>query len=153
MFIESLVKKTGADRVEGAWFEKWWNEDLSTLTVPGIVSVDARTNKATDLHKGTALGDQTTINDLVFQALGSSENRGDFVLCDSKINTFKMRMWKSQNYMLPQKFTNLIEDFKTGARHSNEVLSVFRTVCLPYSLNVAHITILIYIPVSDIRCV
>ena len=129
MFIESLVNKVGADKVDGAWFERWWNEDLSTLTVPGVVSVDARSNKATDLHHGTALSDQPTINDLVFQALGSSENRGDFVLCDSKINTFKMRMWKSQNYMAPQKFTNLIQDFQTGARHSNEVLSVFRTVC------------------------
>ncbi|KAF2447208.1 hypothetical protein P171DRAFT_519497 [Karstenula rhodostoma CBS 690.94] len=128
MFIETLIEKTGADKVEGAWFEKWWNEDLSTLTVPGIVSVDARPKKATDLHKGTPLGDQTTINDLVFQALGSSENRGDFVLCDSKINTFKMRMWKTYNYMNPEKFENLLKDFEIGTRHSNEVLSVFRTI-------------------------
>lgn len=114
MFIKTLVKKTGTNKVDGAWFERWWNEDLSTLTVPNIVSVDARPNKATDLHTGAALDDQVTINDLVFQALGSSENRGDFVLCDSKINTFKMRMWKSQNYMDPQKFRVLLQDSKLG---------------------------------------
>ncbi|KAJ4354550.1 uncharacterized protein N0V89_006287 [Didymosphaeria variabile] len=124
MFIESLVKKTDAGKVEGSWFEKWWNEDLSTNAVP----VGTRTNKATDLTTGNDLGIQTSINDLVFQALGSMENRADFVLCDSEINTFKMRTWMKHNYMELRKFENLLEDFIEGAMHSNEVLSIFRTI-------------------------
>jgi hypothetical protein len=129
MFIESLVKKTGADKVEGSWFEKWWNKDLSANTVP----VGIRTNKATDLTTGNDLGVQASINDLVFQALGSMENRADFVLCDSQINTFKMRTWMKHNYMDLNKFENLLKDFKEGSMHSNDVLSVFRTVCQPHA--------------------
>lgn len=124
MFIESLVKKTGTDKVEGDWFEEWWNKDLSANTVP----VNSRTKKATNLITKNALGDQNSINDLVFQALGSMDNRPDFVLCRSDINTAKMRTWMKHNYMDLGKFNQLLKDFERGAALSTEVLSVFRTV-------------------------
>ena len=119
MFIEYLVKDS---IVEGSWFEEWWTKELDDK------KVEERTSKALIFESKAELGPQPTINDLVFQALGSNDNRGDFVLCNKEINTYKMRTWSKHNYMDPKKFDELLIDFQKGAVDSREVLSIFRVV-------------------------
>lgn len=148
MFIQHLVSKSGAGQVKGSWFEEWWNKKLDDD------KVKKRKSKALEYKSGKELEPQKSINDLVFQALGSTKNRADFVLCDSEINTYKMRTWMQHNYMDLKKFDKMLEEFKRGGEPSAAVISVFRTVranmssdCAcspPYTLTIAFTT--------DIRC-
>lgn len=119
MFIEKLIKD---GKVDGTWFEDWWNKELDDRKVA------ARSSKALEQKTNKELDPQKTINDLVFQALGSTENRADFVLCDSEINTYKMRTWKKHRYMNPQKFAEILDQFKRGGESSSAILSIFRVV-------------------------
>jgi hypothetical protein len=119
MFIQEQVKTSST---EGDWFEEWWNKELDETKVKD------RTSKALEYQSGNELPPQKTINDLVFQALGSMDNRADFVLCNSEINTYKMRLWLEYNFMAPDKFTRMLIEFKRGGEHSNKVLGVFHKV-------------------------
>ncbi|KAK7185077.1 uncharacterized protein CC84DRAFT_1164763 [Paraphaeosphaeria sporulosa] len=40
-----------------------------------------------------------SLNSLVFEALGSTENPTNFVLCSKEINTFKEHLWANKNLM------------------------------------------------------
>jgi hypothetical protein len=119
MFIQEQVKTSST---EGDWFEEWWNKELDETKVKD------RMSKALEYQSGDELPPQKTINDLIFQALGSMDNRADFVLCNSEINTYKMRMWLEYNFMAPEKFTRMIEEFKKGGENSNKVVGVFHKV-------------------------
>ncbi|XPS98960.1 hypothetical protein M3J09_008147 [Ascochyta lentis] len=72
------------------------------------------------------MGDQTTINDLVFEALGSNNNRDDFVLCEEEINGYKARIWNQKNAMAPAKYKKAVTDGVSGATGSNVYLSGLR---------------------------
>lgn len=121
--VKSFIQdQVNSDPDEGAWFEEWWNKELDEQKVKD------RTSKGITYGSGEELPPQKTINDLVFQALGSTDNREDFVLCNNEINTYKMRMWSKHKFMDPKKFTRMLTEFKRGGEQSKNVLGVFRAV-------------------------
>ncbi|KAJ4984185.1 hypothetical protein SVAN01_10293 [Stagonosporopsis vannaccii] len=79
MFINSII---GNDAKKKSFFVDWWNKALDATEVAD------RPNKPS-----ITMGDQVTLNNLVFEALGSNNNRDDFVLCEEEINGYKARIW------------------------------------------------------------
>lgn len=121
LFMNTVVKK---DSKKTPFFATWWNKELDPTTVA------ARPNKPS-----ITMGDQTTINNLVFEALGSNNNRDDFVLCEEEINGYKARIWNQQNAMAPTRYKKAVTDGVSGATNSNLYLSALRSVSiLPDSL-------------------
>jgi len=82
-----------------SFVETWWNIELDPATVA------SRPNKPL-----INIGDQKTINNLVFEALGSNNNRGDFVLCEEDINGYKSRLWNTKNPMAVAKYKKTVTD-------------------------------------------
>jgi hypothetical protein len=69
-----------------------------------------------------------TFNALIFDALGSTMNPTDFVLCEAEINAMKEHMWGDKDLMQLDKYRTAVNEAMTGAVHSNEYLSALRTV-------------------------
>jgi hypothetical protein len=107
------------DSKQKTFFATWWNKELDPTTVA------ARPNKPP-----IAMGDHTTINNLVFEALGSNNNRDDFVLCQEEINGYKARIWNQNNAMAPTKYKKAVTDGVSGATNSNVYLSALRSVSI-----------------------
>lgn len=113
IFFESVAK----DAKIKAFIEKWWNTDLDATKVAN------RPNKPP-----ITMGDRKTLNNLVFEALGSEENREDFVLCESEINGYKARIWDTVSPMANGKYKTAVKDAVSGALDSNVYLSALRSV-------------------------
>lgn len=129
--MEQQVKSSST---EGEWFQEWWDKELDEQKVKD------RKSKALEYGSGKELPPQKTINDLVFQALGSTDNSADFVLCNSEINTYKMLMWLEYRFMDLEKFKRLLVELQRGGERSDKVISVFHAVslALPISDHVFH---------------
>ena len=102
--------------------EEWWNKELDS------VKASQRPNKPP-----ITMGDRTTINKMVFEALGSDNNREDFVLCHEEINSYKARIWDLKAPMALKrttkgKYTIAVEDAVAGKTDSNMYLSGLRAV-------------------------
>ncbi|KAG9201759.1 hypothetical protein G6514_005375 [Epicoccum nigrum] len=102
--------------------EEWWNKELDP------VKASKRPNKPP-----ITMGDRTTINKMVFEALGSDNNREDFVLCHEEINGYKARIWDLKAPMaltspkkVKGKYTLAVEDAVAGKTDSNMYLSGLR---------------------------
>lgn len=123
MFIEYCVSKG----VPGDFFAKFWNEDVNNQ-----LFFDSRPYKpAYTTQKGNSVSfgaGQRSLNNLVFQALGSSYNRADFVLCESGINGWKESAWALENFMDPTSLQMYARDAASGAVGSDSFLSPLRTV-------------------------
>ena len=74
------------------------------------------------------MGDQKTTNNLVFEALGSNNNREVFVLCEEEINSCKSRLWNTKNPMAVSKYKKAVIDAVSGGTDSNLYLSALRSV-------------------------
>lgn len=75
------------------------------------------------------MGDRKTLNNLVFEALGSDINREDFVLCESEINGYKARIWDTgSSPMANAKYKTAVKEAASGAIDSNVYLSALRSV-------------------------
>ena len=114
MFMTDTAK---ANTKLKAFFKTWWNKELDS------VKVGNRPNKPS-----ITMGDQTTINNLVFEALGSDNNKEDFVLCEDEINGYKARMWKKVAPMQNRKYGDAVKDAVAGKSTSNIYLSGLRNV-------------------------
>ncbi|KAJ4330036.1 hypothetical protein N0V87_010354 [Didymella glomerata] len=55
------------------------------------------------------MGKRRTINDLVFEALGSSFNRKDFVLCEKEINSYKEKLWSKSSPVDKEKLEDYLD--------------------------------------------
>ena len=73
---------------------------------------------------------RTSMNDLVFEALGSNSNLGDFVVCEKQINGYKMRMWKEQSPMRNGEYSGAVQGSTSGLNPSNEYMSALRAVSI-----------------------
>ncbi|KAJ4348944.1 hypothetical protein N0V95_005029 [Ascochyta clinopodiicola] len=103
------------DAKKKSFFATWWNKELDATAVA------KRLNKPS-----ITMGDQTTINSMVLEALGSNNNREDFVLCGEEINGYKARIWNKANPMAPTRYKRAVKDAGTGAIDSNVYLSALR---------------------------
>jgi hypothetical protein len=76
------------------------------------------------------MGQRQTLNDLAFEALGSSFNRQDFVLFEKELNSFKERLWSRSEPMASKEFSKLLSAAITGALPSSYFLSALRSVSI-----------------------
>ncbi|KAH6613040.1 hypothetical protein C7974DRAFT_380748 [Boeremia exigua] len=105
-----------SETADGVFFQDYWTKEYT------VTQVSTRTNKPP-----MEMGKRKTLNDLVFEALGPSFNRKDFVLCDKEINSYKERIWSKNNPMDRAKVKIYLEDAVSGALPSTYFLSVLRT--------------------------
>jgi hypothetical protein len=96
-FIESVTQTKDEDNpkliklrqsVDSQWFIDHWNakHPVEVQSRPGPPTYPPPNNPKDE-----------SINDLVFEALGSKTNAKDFVLCESGINSAKGKLWSNKN--------------------------------------------------------
>jgi hypothetical protein len=115
MFIDYAVGKESKLK---AFFENSWKKNL----------VAADPENRPNQPKIT-MGTRSTLNDLVFEALGSNFNREGFVICEDEINGYKARMWKTTSPM--DNYKNTVTSALKGEIGSNVYLSGLRNVRSP----------------------
>lgn len=94
--------------------------------VPGPLTIANRPNPPT-----YALGTdppRDSLMKLVFEAMGSTINPTDFVLCEAAINSYKMRVWSLKEPMDSKVYDAALADAMTGAVPSADFLSALRLV-------------------------
>jgi hypothetical protein len=100
------------------WFLQHWNTDYST-------EIEKRLGPVKYLRKPTA---EQTINDIVFEPLGSKTNVVDLVLCDEQINSAKGRLWDNKNPWDPDTTKNKFKDAARTLTDKKDPFSIFRSV-------------------------
>ena len=121
MFIEA-VTEVGTTRLssvaDSAFFYNNWNAKLTKAQV------------AKRKHKPPIdMGQRRSLNDLVFEALGSSFNRKDFVLFEKEINSYKERLWSVRSDPMDADiYKTMLDAAMTGELPSTYFLSPLRSV-------------------------
>lgn len=69
---------------------------VGTVSVGFFVSTWATPNTLRNLPRVGLGTSPTNLNDRVFEALGSSSNREDFIICEKQLNAFKGKLFKGQ---------------------------------------------------------
>jgi hypothetical protein len=117
MFIKYAV---GRDPSLVPFFRDRWLQVVATSKIPGRK------------HKPpySTARNRRTFNALIFDALGSTMNPTDFVLCEAEINSMKEHLWHNVDPMELGKYRLAVKEAMTGAVHSQEYLSALRTVCV-----------------------
>lgn len=109
-------------KVDGQWFLDWWTKDVKT-------KIDSRKPTFNGYKNNRIKKSQDkTLDDVVFEALGSIRNVKDFVLCESGINSFKAKLWKNSDPFDRERWMKIAELAASGEIPSNEHLSGVRTV-------------------------
>lgn len=111
-----LIKLRNA--VDDKWFTDHWNKKyLAVQTRPNPVTYTRPSNDKDE-----------TINDIVFEALGSKTNADDFVLCERSINSAKGKLWSNQqpfdDKLVAKKFVLAASGYTDNA----EAMTALRTV-------------------------
>lgn len=113
-------------KVDSKWFNEWWNKDVQ-------VKVDSRTDKFTGYkNSDDAARKDKTLNDIVFEAMGSVRNVNDFLLCEDSINSYKAKLWANEAPFAETDWKRIAKFAATGQLPSNEHLSGLRTVLAVY---------------------
>lgn len=116
MFMNFAAAKTpGLDK----FFIKFWNKELDQSMIA------ARAKKPT--YKSAS--PRKTLNELVFDALGTTNNKDALVICDYNINSDKARVWKMVAPTEADKYQRAVDESISGASPSTEYLTSIRTVC------------------------
>ncbi|KAL5388795.1 hypothetical protein DPSP01_002900 [Paraphaeosphaeria sporulosa] len=89
MFMEHVVKLH--PQLE-SFFMNHWTQRVGQLS-------KIRNRKPRPPYKLGTQPPRDSLNSLVFEALGSTENPTNFVLCSKEINTFKEHLWANKNLM------------------------------------------------------
>lgn len=139
MFINDVVSNSKVDK---NFFLTWWNKNLdynlfyTRPATPQAPIADWKVPKAT-APKVAPPDKWRTLNNLIFNALGSAANCEDFVLCDKKINSMKEKLWAGGKHGQPMELDqfDLYSKAKAqGALSSNEHLSAIQLVSNPTHL-------------------
>jgi hypothetical protein len=117
MFIDYAVEQESKLK---PFFENFWNKDFDAARV------NSRPSKFL-----TTKSTRSTLNDLVFEALGSNLNREDFVVCEEEINGYKARIWNTKSPMDNNDYIKAVISATEGAVGSNVYLSPLRSVRSP----------------------
>lgn len=115
------------DSTLGAFFQNEWEKPRTQSLVEG------RTSKPKYFDsqiKGGVRPKRLSLNQLVFEAFGSTINPSDFVLLESEINSYKMELWSLKNPMDEIKYRGAYKNAISGARPSSDYLSAIRMVSL-----------------------
>lgn len=114
LFINSVAK---GDATLTKFFKTWWNKKLDSK------AVEARTNKP-----DITMVLRDTLNNRVFEALGSSKNRVDFVLCENELNEYKARVWAKKAPMELVMYKKAVAASIDGGLPSTVYQTALRTV-------------------------
>lgn len=128
-FIESVTQTEDEDNpkliklrqsVDSQWFIDHWNakHPVEVQSRPAPPTTYPRPNNPKD----------ESINDVVFEALGSKTNAKDFVLCESGINSAKGKLWSNKNPADPIAMKKDFTLAAAGALDTAIPMSVIRTV-------------------------
>jgi hypothetical protein len=118
--------KLRAGIVHYTWFTEWWNKDLQA-------KIDSRPTKFVGYKNADlASSKDKTLNNIVFEAMGSVRNVDDFLLCEYGINNLKASLWSNQAPIREDHWRNTAKFAATGQIPSNEHLSGMRTVLAVY---------------------
>lgn len=98
--------------------------------VPGPLTISNRPNPPS--YKLGTNPARDSLMRLVFEAMGSTINPTDFVLCEAAINSYKMRIWSLKEVMVIDNYETALEDAMVGAVPSSEFLSALRLVRLAF---------------------
>ena len=130
-FIESVTQTEDEDNpkliklrqsIDSQWFVDHWNADHQA-------QVKSRPAPLPKYPRPTNPEDKS-INDVVFEALGSKTNAENIILCDQTINSAKGRLWSNQN---PANTDEVKKNFKlaaAGVIETNVPMKVINTVRL-----------------------
>ncbi|OAG03542.1 uncharacterized protein CC84DRAFT_859040 [Paraphaeosphaeria sporulosa] len=111
--------------VDDTWFTKWWNKDVQA-------KINTRNPTFTGYENSKdARYQDKSLNDVVFEAFGSSRNVDDFVLCEDGINSFKAKLWLGDDPAA--KWNDAATKAAKGLKPSDEYLSPLRTTLAVYS--------------------
>jgi hypothetical protein len=130
-FIEAATKTPNKNNpkpvklsmtVNDSWFQEQWMKRYPA-------KVPARPKPANGYNP--PVPKDASINDIVFEALGSKTNAKDLVLCEKAINSVKMYLWSNKNPMDPTNAKNIATAASDGAIPSTWHLSAMRTVRVP----------------------
>lgn len=136
MFIHDAVTTSNIDK---NFFLTWWNKNLdynlfyNRPATPQAPIADWKVHKA-KAPKVAPSDKWRTINNLVFNALGSAANREELVLCDTKINSMKEKLWAEGKHgqpMEPAVFAMYSKAKAQGALTSNAHFSAIQLVSGP----------------------
>ena len=134
-FIEAVTGTTSKNNpspirlgkiVGDAWFTKWWNKDIQNKINTRKSKFKGYTNSKDAKYQDKSL------NDVIFEAFGSTRNVEDFVLCEDGINSFKAKLWLGDDPAAS--WGDAARKAAKGLKPSDEYLSALRTVSylIPY---------------------
>ena len=96
-------------------------------------TLQARPKKFTGYSESkVATSKDKSLNDVVFEAMGSQRNAEDFVLCESGINSFKAKLWADQEPFQASRWQKIAKDAANGAVPSREHFQGLRTALAVY---------------------
>lgn len=121
-----MVYATGKDKTLEAFFRNKF-----VKTVPGPLTVEKRPNPPT--YKLGTDPARDSLMRLVFEAMGSTINPTDFVLCESAINSYKMRVWSLKDPMGVGVYDSALNEAMAGIVPSSDFLSALRLVSSAFS--------------------
>ena len=108
--------------VDDGWFTEWWHKDVQDRIDTRSPTFKGYENSANILHKDKSL------NDIIFEAMGSKRNVEDFVLCENGINAVKARLWMNSDPY--QKWKPETLKAAKGLLPSEKYLDAFRVVSI-----------------------
>jgi hypothetical protein len=118
--------KLRAGTVHYTWFTEWWNKDIQAR-------IDSRPTKFVGYKNANlASSKDKTLNNIVFEAMGSVRNVDDFLLCEYGINNLKASLWSNSAPINEDHWKNTAKFAASGQIPSNEHLSGMRTVLAVY---------------------
>jgi hypothetical protein len=120
MFLEYVIDRSPprlSSVADSAFFQTHWSAKLSKAQVA------KRTHKPL-----IEMGQSQSLNDLVFEAPGSSSNRKDFVLFEKQLTSYKERLWSDRDPMASNVFETLLDAALAGGLPSNYSLGS-TTIC------------------------
>lgn len=70
----------------------------------------------------------SSLNDLIFEAMGSKTNTADFVLCEEGVNAMKAKLWSHSSPFTASRWKEIARDAADGSIPSNRHLAGMRSV-------------------------
>jgi hypothetical protein len=84
---------------------------------------------------------RSSLNDLIFEALGSKTNTADFVLYEEGVNAMKAKLWSHINPFESEQWKKIAKDAADGSIPRNRHLAVLRSVSYIHALtHCIHLT-------------
>ncbi|KAH6644553.1 hypothetical protein C7974DRAFT_439970 [Boeremia exigua] len=128
LFIKAAIRakkvkgvKTLSKHVDINFFTKHWNTD----NVQVQQKISSRPTPFTGYSPKDPL---SSLNDLVFEAMGSKSNTADFVLCEQGVNSIKAKLWAHVSPNDKDKWQSVAKDAADGSIPSNMHLAGLRSV-------------------------